>query len=357
LPALAENVGQDVAVVGGLFSAFSLGTVAVQLAAPALGARFGQRALLVVGALLLGLGLLGESLSTALWALLLAALLGGLGFGCVLAAGVLLVTRLFVARGAAALNLVNLFFGVGSVAGPLVAGLAQERAGRPELALLLAALLLAVSAPAIGWAAETPGETERGEGAAPVPWGLVALLGVLLLIYSGTEIGLGGWSALYLETSAGVAPAEAALAVAGFWLALTAGRALGAVLGLRVGPRVLLAGFLGLMLAAAGLLAASVGNAALSVVAIALLGMACGPIFPTTMALVASVSRGRGGAASLALGVGNLGPGTIPPLLGVVLSEGGPQAGSWLVLGAAGLLLGLLGVVALLYRRAAVAPA
>lgn len=349
LPSLAENVGRDVAAVGAQFTAFSAGTVLVQFAAAPLGGRYGQRSVLGAGALLLGMGMLGESLSRELAWLLLFALIGGLGFGCVLAAGVLLVARLF-ARGASALNLVNVFFGVGSIVGPLVAGLGRTRAGQPELAMMAGAALLLALAPLLRWAAEAPGDEGRAAQGGPVPWGLVTLLGVLLLLYSGIEIGVGGWAALYLELSAGMAPAQVALAVSGFWLALTAGRALGALLGLRVGPRALLGGFLSLMAVAGGLILLSVGSGAASAAALALFGLACGPIFPTTMALVAAVSGGRGAATSLALGVGNLGAGTIPPLLGVVLSGAGPRAGALLILAVAGLLLAIFGLVALLHR-------
>jgi fucose permease len=353
LEGLAANVGHEVTAVGAQFSAFSLGTVVVQLAAAPLGGRFGQRALLAGGALLLGLGMLGESLSRELGWLLAFALVGGLGFGCVLAAGVLLVARLFAERGASALNLTNLFFGVGSIVGPLAAGLAGAALGRPELAMLLGAAVLVGLAPALRWAQEAPAPAPRAadEAGGAVPWGLVALLGVLLLLYSGTEIAVAGWAALYLQTSAGVAPTQAALAVSGFWLALTAGRALGAVLGLRTSPSALLGGFLALLLAAAGLLALTVGSGAGTAAALALFGLACGPIFPTTMALVTSVSGGRGGAAGLALAVGNLGAGTIPPLLGVVLAASGARAGVTLLLVTTGLLLGILGLVLLLERR------
>lgn len=351
IAALAANVGQPVEAVGAQFTAFSVGTVLVQLAAAPVGERYGQRAVLAAGAVLLGLGVLGESLSRGMGWLLLFALLGGLGFGCVLAAGVLLVARLFAERSASALNLVNLFFGVGSIVGPLVAGVAGARLARPELAMMLGAALLLALAPLLALATEASGGAERAVGGPPVPWALVVLLGVLLLVYSGTEIAVGGWAALYLQESAAMAPPQAALAVSSFWLALTLGRGLGAVLGLRVDTRTLLLGFLLLLLMAAGLLAASVGNVGLSVLGLALFGLACGPIFPTTMALVAAVSGGRGVAASLALGVGNFGAGTIPPLLGVVLSRSGPQAGTWLLLAAAAAQLLVLGAVASLYRR------
>lgn len=345
LASLAENVGQAVAAVGAQFTAFSLGTVAVQLAAAPLGERFGQRAVLAAGAALLGLGMLGESLSGSMAVLLACALLGGLGFGSVLAAGVLLVARLFPERGASALNLVNLFFGAGAIVGPLVAGFGRASFAMPEAAMILGAILLLSLAPLVRMAVEVAPPDRHGEARASVPWGVVLLLGALLLLYSGSEIAVGGWATLYLEQSAAMAPATVALALSGFWLALTAGRALGALLGLRVGAFTLLGGSLTLILLAAGLLVATVGNGPLSVLGLLLLGLGCGPVFPTTMAVVAAVSHGRGAAASLALAVGNIGAGLIPPLLGVVLSASGPRAGVSLLLWAALAMLLLAGVV------------
>lgn len=344
LTALAANVGHDVAVVGGLFAAFSLGTIMVQVAAAPLSARYGQRVVLLLGLLLMGAGVLGESLSRALAPLLGLALVGGLGFGCLLAAGSVLVPQLFPARGTSALNLVNLFFGVGSIIGPLVAGWAATAYGRPQMAIWLGAGLLLALAPAALLIAEGEG---RGGGAkaaeGPVPWRLVFMLGLLLLVYSGTEIGVGGWASLYLQGSAGMAPGQAAVAVAGFWMALTAGRGAGALLGLRLGGWRLLGLALLVLLAGAALLAVSVGDARLSVAALLLIGLAGGPVFPTTMAIVASVSRGRGGAAGLALAVGNVGGATIPPLLGVLLTGPGPSAGAALILGLGVALLVVLG--------------
>lgn len=341
LPALAANVGRDVAAVGAQFTAFSLGTVSVQLAAAPLGQRLGQRTVLGWGALLLGLGILGETLSTSLGLLLACALLGGLGFGCVLAAGVLLAAGLFPERSTSVLNLVNLFFGVGSILGPLVAGVARARLDAPQIAMMLGAGLLLLLAPGFAWAADPARrEVVRPDApGTPVPWGFVALLGVLLAAYSGTEIAVGGWAALYLETSTTLAPAQAALAVSSFWLALTGGRALGALLGLVLGARALLAAALALLALASGLLLAGLGSVTLSLVALILFGLGCGPVFPTVMALVAASSQGRGAATSLALAVGNTGAGVLPPLLGVILSEAGPRAGALLLLGVA---LGML---------------
>jgi fucose permease len=352
LTALAANVGQAVAVVGSQFTAFALGSVVVQVAAAPLSARYGQRVVLLLGLLLMGAGVLGESLSRALAPLLGTALVGGLGFGCLLAAGSVLVPQIFPARGTSALNLVNLFFGVGSIIGPLVAGWAAGAYGQPQVALWLGSGLLLALAPGALFIAEGEGREQRaGAAQGAVPWRLVFLLGLLLLVYSGTEIAVGGWALLYLQGSAGMAQGQAAVAVSGFWMALTAGRGAGALLGLRLGGWRLLGLALGLLLAGATLLVVGVGDARLSVGALLVIGLASGPVFPTTMAVVASVSRGRGEAAGLALGIGNIGGATIPILMGVLVAGPGPGAGAGLVLGMAALLVVILGAVVWAMRR------
>jgi MFS transporter, FHS family, L-fucose permease len=352
LASLAANIGQDIGVIGSQFTAFSLGTVLVQLLAPSLSARHGQRAVLALGALLMGSGILGESLSRTIGPLLAFALLGGLGFGAILAAGSVLIPQLFPARGASALNLVNLFFGVGSIIGPLVAGWARAGGGTPLVALWLGSGLLLALLPIISRAAEAPvSGLHSSANADRPPWGLVLLLGLLLLVYSGTEIAVGGWAAVYLEAGPGLTPERAAFAVSGFWLALTVGRGLGAALGLRLGALALLRLAVGVMLAGALLLALSVGAAGRSVLALMLIGLACGPIFPTTLALVATIARGRSAATSLALAIGNVGGALIPPALGLVLSGAGPAAAAALVLALSLIVVAIFGLVAWVSRR------
>ena len=124
LPLLALHIEQDIAVLGGLFTAISLGIILTQFGAGLASARFGQRFVLAVGMLLMGCGGSGVTFGRSLPILLAGALLFGIGFGGVLAAGNVLVGQLFPTRSAAALNGVNLFFGVGSMLGPAIAGLA-----------------------------------------------------------------------------------------------------------------------------------------------------------------------------------------------------------------------------------------
>src|SRR5688572_7650496 len=70
LPYLAAHVGQDVAALGGIFTALSAGVILAQFGVGPAGDRFGQRPVLAAGLLLIGSGALGLTLSRQLLPLL-----------------------------------------------------------------------------------------------------------------------------------------------------------------------------------------------------------------------------------------------------------------------------------------------
>ncbi len=325
LAALATNSGQDISVIGSLFTAFSLGTVLAQLPAPWLTARYGQRAVLTLGIVMMGTGVLGESLSRSLALLLSMGLLAGLGFGTILASGNLLVAQLFTHRSTSVLNLINLFFGVGSIIGPLITSWAKVSIGSSLAALWLGAGMFFLLAPVATLVPVTTRSSSSVTDRATPPWGLIMLFGLLLLVYSGIEIAIGGWSTIYLNASTGMALEQAAIAVSGFWLALTIGRGIGSILGLRLEAITLLRLAIGLLLAGTILLATSVGDVWRSVVALLIIGVASGPIFPSSLALIARITQGQSSAIALTLAVANMGGALIPPLIGMILRTSGPN--------------------------------
>ena len=333
LPLLAQHIEQDIAVLGGLFTAISLGIILTQFGASLVSARFGQRFVLAVGMLLMGSGGIGVTFGRSLPILLAGALLFGIGFGGVLAAGNLLVGQLFPTRSAAALNGVNLFFGVGAMLGPAIAGLAGLRLGAPQAATWVGAGLLLALAPIVLSYAARPFAPAARQPAQEQPqqrntsW----LLAILLLIYIGTEVGFSGWLTVYLIDGANMAPASAALIVSGFWLALTLGRALGAMLGLRLTAAQLLTSSLLGMLIGAILLVLGVGDRAASIAGVLCLGLSCGPVFPTVLAIVTTTARNSAATTSIVLAIGNGGGLIIPVLIGVLLARYGPSAVAGLV--------------------------
>jgi MFS transporter, FHS family, L-fucose permease len=343
LPLLALHIEQDIAVLGGLFTAISLGIILTQFGAGLVSARFGQRSLLAAGMLLMASGSIGITFGRSLPILLAGALLFGVGFGGILAAGNVLVAQLFANRSAAALNGVNLFFGVGSMLGPAIAGLAGLRLGVPQAAIWAGAGLLLALMPIVLIYAARPAAQSANQLAREQPqqrstgW----ILAIMLLIYIGTEVGFSGWLTVYLVSGSRMAPASAALVVSGFWLALTLGRALGAALGLRMTSALLLTLSLLGMLLGAILLVIGVGDSATSIAGVLCLGLSCGPVFPTVLAIVAATARNSAATTSLVLAVGNGGGLIIPVLLGVLLANYGPSAAAGLVLVAALAMLGL----------------
>src|SRR5580765_2341817 len=167
LPLLALHIGQDIAVLGALFTAISLGIILTQFGAGMASARFGQRFVLAAGMLLMGSGGVSVTFGSSLATVLAGALLLGIGFGGILAAGNLLIGQLFPTRSAAALNGVNLFFGVGAMLGPAIAGLAGLRLGTPRTALWVGAgLLLALVPIVLIYAARPPTQAVKQQAKA-----------------------------------------------------------------------------------------------------------------------------------------------------------------------------------------------
>lgn len=371
LPDLARSTGHDLASLGRVFTALFLGAFLAQLVVGPLNDRMGQRWLLLAGALLLALGMLGMTSSRSLPLLLGCAAMSGVGQGTLVITAHVLVAGLFSVRPAAALNLMNVFFGVGAVTGPAVAGLSLRWWGSALPALWLGVGVLLMLALLIPFVAVAPraasgdasaGDASAGAASGDAPGGRPAgrvygapvlwALGVMLFAYVGVENAMGGWTATYLERATGMAPDSAALVTAGFWLALTCGRLVGAALGTRVTSAALLGISLGGSVASGVLLVAGSGlgtGLVPTVAAVLLLGLCFGPVFPTAMAITtATFARASGTAASMVVALGNGGGAVLPWLQGVLLAEHGPRAGAWLVLAITGaMLLAYLGYRAL----------
>jgi fucose permease len=330
LPNLAANASSGVAALGGVFTALYLGALLMQIVAGPLNDRIGQRPVLLVGLALLALGIFGMVASRALALTLACAIVAGLGQGALAVSANVLIAEVFPGRRAAALNLLNVFFGAGAVAGPAIAGLTLQIWGSALPALVLGAGLLLLQLPLIPLLSVVPriahsGIPERSTALYRSP--LLWMLGALLLLYVGSENGMGGWTATYLERTTALGATTAALVTSGFWLALTAGRMIAALLGARLLPYTLLLISLGGALAGGLLLAGSTGNAPLTIVAVLLLGVCFGPIFPTVLAITTATFRSTSGTAvSILMAMGSIGGMVIPWSQGVLLERSSPSA-------------------------------
>jgi fucose permease len=249
--------------------------------------RFGTGAVLAASSLLAATALALNALAPGWWFMLLAAVVAGLGGGAVDTA-----LNGFVARhyGARHMNWLHGSWGIGATLGPLVAALAmgQGRSWRHAYGLLAAAelaLTLLFIATLPRWRerqAPRPATTAAGADAPPSSRGARASV-ALFAVYGSLEASIGLWSASYLVATRAATPATAGAAVAFYWGGLTGGRL---VLGLFATGgaelRIVRAG-LWTVFPAALVVAIPQLPLGVAMVALALLGAALGPIYPTVM--------------------------------------------------------------------------
>ncbi len=345
LPVLAARMAIDVAALGALFTTFSAGIIAAQFTLGVATARLGERNTLIASMLLMGAGGIATAQSTAFVIVLGASFLCGAGFGGILAAGNTLVANLFPARRTAALNGVNVFFGIGAIAGPALAGAANAEFGAPQLVMIAGGGLLCVLSLAVAVLIRA----DRAHGQQAVAHGRLTdhswLFAALLFVYVGVEVGFGAWLTLFVSASTAMDLATAPLIVSAFWFALTGGRILAAAMGNRLQLFQLLLVCLGAMLLGALALLASIGNIASTVAAVLLFGLGCGPVFPTVMAGVTATARGSA-ATGRVLAIGNGGGLIVPALIGVLLTQHGPAAVGLLLAAGTALMIGLALLIA-----------
>ncbi|HSR26648.1 MAG TPA: MFS transporter, partial [Candidatus Eisenbacteria bacterium] len=279
-----------------------------------------------IGALhaVLVLGCLGMGLAPSWGWFAVGAVLAGAGFGGLVVYVNTIFARAFPKSGVLMVNVLNAVFGMGSIAGPLLIGLA----GRERFQLVLAGAGL-VAIPAV--VVSRHGRTLEVEAEASPSGGLSvrALAGSTSLVlfvlfgflYDGLETSVGGWEATHL-TWLGFSVSSAAQLSAAFWAGLTAGRLVLPVLLAKRAPPSVITCCTGL--GACALLAAMAPPAAPYAYAAA--GFALGPVLPTAVTWLtrAAVVPQRAGALFF---TGAMSGNTlIPGLVGLLSAASRPAA-------------------------------
>lgn len=321
LPALSLKWSMNDSQAGFLFAAQAAGAMLGAAFSGWLIGKFGVIRLLVTGFAMMAASLLCLSLSN--WSIgLLAIFFSGASLGLTNPTINLLVAEIHNERRAAAINLVNLAWGVGAASGPLlIAGLGgDDNTGLPlrllAALLLLTALLIALCKPVP--VASPAGETEAEISTGGREWAkpYVLLTGALIFCYVGTETATGGWLASYAKRLNRSSDSYWAITQSIFWAGLLLGRA-GAPLALyRLAEQrlLLLCAFLSLL----GLGLILSGDTATPIfIGAGLAGLGMSAIFPTTIALFTAYC---GASAPRLTGplflLGSLGGAVIPWLVG-----------------------------------------
>jgi fucose permease len=212
----------------------------------------------------------------------------GLGGGIIVTGANALAGDVNEARRASTLNLLNVFFGLGGLLTPLIAGklLAGNAVTLCYLVAALTGLTLLVHA---ATAMPAPGGergfrfSEVGVVLGSLPLYLFALL---LFLYVACEVGVWNWLAKHLIAQ-GVPESEALTILSlGFALGLLIGRVIVSRILVRIAPpNVTLAA--AVLMAATTYLALRTSYAPVAWVTVFCAGVAMAPVFPTTLAMTA----------------------------------------------------------------------
>lgn len=297
IPLVRDREHLSAATAGLLVTGFFAGSLVSTAVGGVISDRLARGPLHFVSAGLLLVGVVGLAIPAGWPFPLLAVAVAGLGFGGL----VLIVNTAMAARGLTHVNLVNGTYGLGAAAGPALISVTH---GGVFFAVLAVGIL--VFLPPRVRAATAPAEAGKLR-----PGATLFLFCGMLFCYAGIETALSSWEAVNLRAH-GYAPDTAAALTSLFWLGLAAGRLLVPVVtkawsASRIIALALVASFGGLAL---------LGAAASAPVGFFVLGVLAGPIFPTTLAWIASTLPQPRRVNAAALTIAMLGNATIPTLIG-----------------------------------------
>lgn len=295
---------------------------------------------LAIGYLLIAIGL--ASLAMTSWPTALVSVAAiGLGLGLAIPATNLRVAHSQPTRRGAALSSLNLVWGVGAVACPLLFAVRPTGMSSDALLLVIAAasglILLSLRAVPAGGEVSVQAESAPSRSQAGVLPGLVVIAAIMFL-YVGIENSVGGWLVSLADQFQAERSATSLWIGSGFWAALLASRGAAPLLLRRVSEPVLYSA--GVLLAGGGLLGLLLGGsqAGLAVAAVAA-GAGLAPLFPLTISFLADLTEatrsrntgwvfalaGSGGAVlpwltgRLAGGADGLAGGFVAPIGGLAL--------------------------------------
>ena len=288
LPDLSDRFHLSPSQNGTIASAQALGLIIASVGVGPLLDNEGKKLGLILGLALIAVALFILPRSPGFRSILFLIFLLGVGGGIVVTAANALVSDVGQAHRATALNLVNLFFGLGGLTTPFIAA---NLFGRNWVRLCYTIASLTVVTLIVQILTKMPAPT-GAEGfvladAAPVlARPLLLLIGLFLFLYIGCEVGVWNWLPRHLIAQ-GI-PESRALNILslGFALGLLIGRlGISAVL-IRV-PAVTVTLVASVAMAFTTFLMLRTNRPAAAFVLVFLSGLSMAPVFPTTLAIVA----------------------------------------------------------------------
>jgi MFS transporter, FHS family, glucose/mannose:H+ symporter len=329
----------------GLFFTFQFTSNIVGVASlSALLPRRGYKFTLVLGFAAIALGLVGLNAATQFGGLAATAVYG-YGLGLVLPSSNLWVAETTEAQRVAALSILNFAWGVGALACPPLALIAQEHGGIEWFLYVVAAAAICAGGVLAMMDLGVPSRKQEAVGSAePSSTRMGAMaLGALFYLYVGVENSVAGWAAALAKRMGTASHALWALAPMFFWGGLLAGRAFVPVNPLRRRERLLVA--IGLIMGLAGSAILLVTKSFAGVAACAgVAGLGLAAVYPVFLAWMAKYFGDRARRIGNILFVlAALGGATMPWLVGFFSTkEANLKAGLLVPVAACAVMLALL---------------
>jgi fucose permease len=287
LPNLSDRFHLTPSQNGTVAFAQALGLIIASLAVGPLLDNEGKKIGLVLGLGLISIALFALPRSPGFRSILLLIFLLGVGGGILVTGANSLVSDVSETHRAAALNLVNLFFGLGALATPFIAA---NLFGRNWVGLCYTIASLTIVTLAIQAITKMPGPTGAGRfvlaDAAPVlARPLLFLVGLFLFLYITCEVGIWNWLPRHLIAQ-GI-PESRALNILslGFALGMLIGRAGVLPVVSRV-PAVTVTLLGSIAMAVTTFFMLQTKRPGVALVLVFLAGISMAPVFPTTLAIV-----------------------------------------------------------------------
>ena len=287
LPDLSDRFRLSPRQNGTIAFAQAIGLIIASLGVGPLIDNEGKKLGLIIGLALIATALFALPRASGFRSILFLLFLLGVGGGIVVTGANALVSDVGEAHRATALNMVNLFFGLGGLATPFIAA---NLFGRNWVRLCYTIAALTVVSLAIEASTKMPEPARTGgfvlADAAPVlgrP--LLFLLGLFLFLYVSCEVGIWNWLPRHLIAQ-GI-PESRALNILslGFALGLLIGRVGVSPIFIRV-PAITVLLCASVVMAISTFLMLRLSNPLTAAILVFLAGLSMAPVFPTTLAIV-----------------------------------------------------------------------
>jgi fucose permease len=283
--------------------------------------RFGRRPVLVAGALLMAIAVVGIGHVPTYSGLLVLLFLLGLGGGCTNIGNNTLITDLYPDNPGRALNWVNVAFGAGAIGIPLLYALLAGHLGIP---LFMSLLGIIPAVPFLIFALASFPVLQHLQKFEPrrvfkvLTSPLVFYLGAVLFFYIALEVSTAGWLKDFFIGNFGLTDQNSGFILTSFSAMLMLGRVAAGFLLKRMAGTVLLVWCSVFAIIGLALMVLS-GNIYLSILGVLIAGLAYAPVFPTALGTVGEHFRGYlATVMGVVIAIGFLGPTLVPFLIGLL---------------------------------------